>query len=768
MLVRRMLCEKQLVLLVVLFILSVTRVAAGADEDAIRKHFKTAVDSMGTGDYEECERALNKVLELKPTSSLALELREMAGYRFFIKLLSRKPLDVLAREFLSLAEKRTLERNTDPDYIRGLIKDLKGDFETRWYAKMRLEAEVGQYAVPYLIDLVREGTNELSTFCRIVLRGIEEESVPALLACLDSTDTELIEAVVLILGQIGDDRAIPDLALIHQDPETKVELKMLVGRALKRIMGRDAGELAPAKELFFDKAEKYYYRHHSVMKESRMIGYVLWKWSEAKNGLVWQEAPPSVYYGELAELACYGCFAIDVDYEPSYDLLAAVYFAQLDAATRVIAAADAGDDKHNDIIQRNMEYLKLRKMDLQRKACLVAKALGAVPLYRCLNRALKDGDVVVATMAMRRLAEVANGTLLPSWGDEGSPNEGSVPEGEIQDDGNIGGAEGAPILRALSSPDKRIRYVAAETLIAMNPQKPFLHRERVVPALCQALGEKAVWFVMLVDADAKRTNKFKSLFVSDEFTMLAIPSTAYARAKAMEFPAPDLILIATDLPDHGAKKLVSKLKIDFRTASIPIFVLTTPEKRVVDEKVFADNVERIIVLKEELLVTVGAAKDEFRQRSEGNIKSESEAVALRAAKSIASIDPNSTHLTPLDALDVLIKSASERSDEIKKPCIVALGRLGRPEASTALSSLFENKDNDAKVRLLAGEALGCCNPKAAYSVLKDALNEEDDSIRQWAASALGKVGLHGEELKKILLDQRIGPVLEKTGASTGK
>lgn len=734
-------------------------VLGAVDEDFIRERFKEAVDALEMGDDEACQRAMNEIMKSKPTTDLALELRDQAGYKFFMRLLAKKPLDVLAREFLALAEKKTRERNTDPKYIRNLIADLSKDFETQWKAKLHIEAEVGQYAVPYLINLVRGDENELSIFSQVVLRGIGEEGVPALLAVLDSGDVELIETVVTVLGQIGDGRAIPYLAAIYDDQDATVEMKNVAELAARKILGRRMKGLSSARELLFDLAERYYYRDPSVMREARASGYILWKWSEAHDGLVWKEAPASVYYDEMAELTCYRCFKTDSGYEPPYSLLAAVYFSQLDTAREVIAAVDTVKDIDIGIIERNMEYLKERKEELDIKAALVTKSLGARHLYRCLDRALRDGNVVVATMAMRMLGEVAEGGFLPPM-----VSSYGVPL-YLPERGNIVGAEGTPILRALASPDKRVKYVAAETLVAINPARPFLHGDRVVPVLAQALGEKAVWFTLIVDADSERANKLKALFPEDDFTVSVLPSPSYAKGRASQFPAPDIILISSDLPQHGAKKLVAQLKQDFRTAGIPIVILASPDTDTIDRKVFKGKVAKIITWEENLFPVMNAIKNEFLESPVESIKAGSEDVALRAAESLAAIDPRSTVLTPLDALRILINSVSDRSDRIKKPCLIALGRLGMPEATPVITSVFENTENDTEVRLLAGEALGFCNPAKAYDALKRALNDPDAGVRSWAATALGKADMGGEYLRKILHEQRIGPILEKVGSS---
>jgi hypothetical protein len=92
-------------------------------EAQIREHFKKAQDSFEKGDLKACEEALKKVLELKPSSKLALELREEAGYRFFMKVLAKKPLDEMARDFLRLAEREVLAGLTDTSKPGEVRKD---------------------------------------------------------------------------------------------------------------------------------------------------------------------------------------------------------------------------------------------------------------------------------------------------------------------------------------------------------------------------------------------------------------------------------------------------------------------------------------------------------------------------------------------------------------------------------------------------------------------------------------------------------------------
>jgi HEAT repeat protein len=592
------------------------------------------------------------------------------------------------------------------------------------------------------------------------VKGIGQEGVPGLLTCLYSGDMYLIEAVVLVLGQIGDDRAIAHLVAVHENPNITETLRGLAKEAIERITGMRAEHMPPAKELFNDLGQRYYYRHPTIMRESRVTGYLLWEWSVEKNLPVWHEAPPSVYYDEMAEQACYDAITLDPDYEPPYALLASTYFQQVGVAGKLIAAAELGQDPHIDILQRNLDYLKERKAELDRRATLVTKAIGAKHLYRCLDRALRDDNDIVATQAMAMISEVGDGTLLPPKELDGSPVELPKEDNVVIGEDEV--AEGTPLIRALDSSDERIRYAAANTLVDLNPLEPFLHCDRVVAVLSQALGEKAIWNALIVDADPQRQNRMKGLFPPEEFVVKCVPDPVLALGRTKEFPTPDLVLIGSNLPNLGAVKLVNDIKDDFRTINVPIYILTTADTQEDDEHTFKHLVSGLIMQREELSLTVNLIRKEFQKRWDESIKSEAETVALLAAQSLADIPVRSTVMTPMDALEILIKSTGERTDVIKLPCMQALAHLGQPEATEVLVSVFEKKENVLEVRLGAAEALAFCNPKAAYELLKESLNEEEKSVRELVAIAMGKAHIEGELLMQVLLEQRIGPPVSGT------
>ena len=254
----------------------------------------------------------------------------------------------------------------------------------------------------------------------------------------------------------------------------------------------------------------------------------------------------------------------------------------------------------------------------------------------------------------------------------------------------------------------------------------------------------------------------KGLFPPEEFVVKCVPDPVLALGRTKEFPTPDLVLIGSNLPNLGAVKLVNDIKDDFRTVNVPIYILTTADTQEDDEHTFKHLVHGLIMQREELSLTVNLIRKEFQKRWAESIKSEAETVALLAAQSLADIPVRSTVMTPIDALEILIKSTGERTDVIKLPCMQALAHLGQPEATEVLVSVFEKKENALEVRLGAAEAIAFCNPKVAYELLKESLNEEEKSVRELVAIAMGKAHIEGDLLMQVLLEQRIGPPVSGT------
>src|SRR3990172_3048574 len=81
------------------------QVALGQGADEIRQAYRDGIDAFEEGRYTDAQHSFEKVLSLRPSHELALEMREEAGYQLFVQMLSRQDdLATIARKLLEMAE----------------------------------------------------------------------------------------------------------------------------------------------------------------------------------------------------------------------------------------------------------------------------------------------------------------------------------------------------------------------------------------------------------------------------------------------------------------------------------------------------------------------------------------------------------------------------------------------------------------------------------------------------------------------------------------
>src|SRR5262249_42596438 len=92
-----------------------------------------------------------------------------------------------------------------------------------------------------------------------------------------------------------------------------------------------------------------------------------------------------------------------------------------------------------------------------------AMAMGPGPLTKVLDTAIIDRHYDLAALAALALGRVADRDA------SGLPDPVS------------------PLVRALSAPNRRVQYAAASALVDLNPSKPFVGANRVIPVLSRFL-----------------------------------------------------------------------------------------------------------------------------------------------------------------------------------------------------------------------------------------------------------------------------------------
>ena len=305
-----------------------------------------------------------------------------------------------------------------------------------------------------------------------------------------------------------------------------------------------------------------------------------------------------------------------------------------------------------------------------------------------------------------------------------------------------------------------MRYAAAIALAHMDPLSNFPGGKKVVSILGDAVGESGPLQILIVESDPNVRNSLKSKLEAVGFGVSVTATPREGLAQAKSFPPKDVILVGRKLPaDEGmaTKGLLKELAGDPGTAPVPVAIITN-QTDVQGDKLnptFADL--RLVPREDEGRILKEAIEGVATTRGLPVVsKLHAEEVSIAAAQALNKVDPYHTHMVPADCAGPCIAALQHRSDNVRNPCITALGRFKIGKAFSDLVKLFNDKQNTLELRTNSLWALGQIRPQSAYALfLKAQKDETEFSLRLLAATGhgLGKPGM--KTLIRFLNSERI-------------
>ncbi|HYE97936.1 MAG TPA: HEAT repeat domain-containing protein, partial [Planctomycetota bacterium] len=591
-----------------------------------------------------------------------------------------------------------------------------------------------------------------------------------------------------------------------------------------------------ATDYYYELAMKYYYGHSSVLF-SWQRHYLIWKWDAEKDVLTERKVARFAYNEQLAEEALFDLLTLDPNYkdaatgQTAWSLKACVHFAQaIEAEAAVDSALDAvktlemnkeelvkllketegiiddagiaglkgqieGAGGEMDVVKVVTDHFRKLKAAKVLRANVIAQVPGKAAIYEALSRSLQDGNYLVAKAAIETIREMGRAEDLPA--PPPTPEEiaarerGEAPTvEELKKEAS--GSMGYPLVEALANEDKRVRYAAAEAMVALNPQRRKLGMELVMPILIDALGEQGVRVALVIydvqdDADRNFINTFKkTLQQINVFPVIATSGTE-GIIKAKQFPTEDIIIVQrkicsqvyfreTDTSKPVVETVFDTLRDDVRTKNVPRIVLGDSPQEIADaqkeyhEKGTAYAVIGRDVNKLDLQALLDKAFDLPEAKKDS--KDRADEIAKTAAESLASIDPKNTLYPFRDTVEALIKTVNPdpiREDFIRIPAARALGHFGDQRALDVLAKVVDDKDADAEraktqkgVRLASAKALseifrqtGVAPANEVFEALLKSVKDGDYDIEFTCGEALGNATLTNEQRLQVAAARRI-------------
>jgi len=623
-----------------------------------------------------------------------------------------EPIDQL----LKVIEQGYTTERSDPEQIRNAIELLAGTRRAYDRGTQRLILS-GEYAVPQLLRKLEDPqiTDDLREKIMLVLPKLGKEAVLPLMAALNTRNSHLLLNIANALGQLQYPAALAALKSVYDRKDLQEETRRIVRSALVACAGGDIAILQkPAAQLYYDLALKFYYRAESLQPDIRSELANVWYWDENLDGLSYKPVPRQIFCDVYAMRASRDALAADPQFYP---------------AVSIWLGAD---------VKREVD-LPSGKQDPTRAqgeppARFYVLSAGAKYQQDLLARALADRDWPVTIASIEALGKTAGAETLVK------------PV--------AGGAQ--PLVEALSSSNRVVRYWAAVSLALALPRERFTGCELVMPILSGALRQTGKKSAMLIAAKEETRNSIKDALRTMGFEVIDSGDPVKALDAARGADGLDLAVLANE-PDPAIS--INLIHRDPELASLPIVVMSQTDRFTKLAK--ADVRVRLVSTngsKEDL----GAAVTDLLKEVNGTAMTPEAARewSVRAAGAIRKLG-----LTRNVVYDItrgqkaLIEAVGDPRAEIKTAAVDALAAIPGPEAQRAIAKLATDSAADEKMRIAAFAALdesvrrfgNALSDELSQAIVDMVAKTPTGEIRMAAAEVLGGLSLPSSQIKDLIL-----------------
>ena len=398
-----------------------------------------------------------------------LDIIEASPYEDYERTLLRASrmveVEQTASDLAQQIRNAQISRSRDPVRINADIQKLGGDLRASLNAIDRLRA-AGQYAAPHLLEVLLDDRQEpLHPHVLAAMGAIGRPLVYPLSVALPHLEPVPMGQVARVLAEIGYPESLPALKQALEDNNTDPTAKMIIQAAYEKLTQR-VPPSATSAELYLMLSHKWY----QMSTDSPVIPQVdpdtdtgaVWTYDD-EAGLVPIEVPGAIFGDVLAMQAARSALALD----PRMDQALSLWLmGNLRRENRLPEGAT--DLSYSKQFHPPQFYLEMA---------------GPPRQHDVLNRALDDNDPDLALDAIHALAATAGTEAL------------------MRQEGGVG-----PLLRAVSYPDRRVRFSAAFAITNARPVEDFPGSHRVVPVLAEAVRQSTVQYALVLAKEQDAVN----------------------------------------------------------------------------------------------------------------------------------------------------------------------------------------------------------------------------------------------------------------------
>ncbi|WP_428388881.1 HEAT repeat domain-containing protein [Mucisphaera sp.] len=607
--------------------------------------------------------------EVGDDDGLLLEVVESSDFSDYEAALIRatrvEAVEPVATRLLARIQEAQISVSRDPARILENIERLSVNRRAFMNAVERLRG-AGQFAAPLLLETLQDRQRaNLHPFVQEAMVAIGRSMVYPLSEALPKLEPVQQGQIAQVLMRIGYPQALPYLKEAIEDPRTDPTALAYLMAAYNELVGTVNVRPDTSAALLYVAAGEAQYVAGTNRADIPGLG------AETLDATLWEYTPET------------GLVAIQVPAEIFADSLA------VRSSIKALKLAPDTDAAMTLFLRSNLRRenrLPAGEVDASYPADMLeasyyAMLSGPKRLHEVLDRALSDEDPALALDAIEALRKTAGANAL------------------------VDGASGRqPLLRALTYPDRRVRFRAAETLAAARPVVSFPESERVVPTLGEAVRQSDSRYAAVVADDFETLNLLLGVLSDAGFEAFGGLSREDIDNEIALRPGVDLVVLAMSEGDVEAFFLDTKG--DPRLGGSPVLAMVTAPEQITLTETFRAEPRFASALMVDSAAALRGAIDAVSEQYEGySIRgAEAEAFAMTALELLEQIGSTDPVYYAGDAEVAMIQALGDERETVIMASGQALEHLPSPAAQAALADRALQASGAVQLALLSSLA----------------------------------------------------------------
>ncbi|MBS0204161.1 MAG: HEAT repeat domain-containing protein [Planctomycetes bacterium] len=656
-----------------------------------------------------------------PDDEMLMKLRDKQGTAAFLKLARIKELQPLSTQLLDRLNAATRKQSEDPAFVDQLIGRLGQDPVQRELAIIELR-NAGPRAVPQIIRQMGAPNmvNKQEQLTMALIR-MGRQVVPPLIGALDGPQERVRAAIIGILATLEAREAVPYLWFPAFSDEQPLGVRMAANEALATLITGSRAKVeqitsvAAANEL--RRLSKGVYESPGQLPLQEDGSVTIWNWDATEQTVASQRFTPAVAAMLISSRFAAQSLALSPDQpEPQRQYLASLLGLEV---------LQGGWEKPRGPVPGSAFYL--------------AMTAGEETVASVLADALAADQPSTAVAALEVLAQIGTREQLAN------------PKGLK-----------SPVLAALNSPDFRIQFAAAVTILRIEPRFGFSNANRVVTVLSRALTDPGKSRAIVIDADPNRGSQAAG-YLGELGYEASVSSTGRDGFEQTATSAGvEVILIHVNCIRWDLTQTLANFRADSRTAALPVVVYGTDETR--------GSVARLINRsKPALFISESSTFSDFqrqfapfaRDRKSPPLSAQERTMQKNAAAYwLAAIGTSRGQVFDISLAERELMVVAEDQD-IGVNAMAAMSGITSANVQRRLSKIATNMQLDPSLQQAAATQLGFHIQRFGLLLTKDEVSEvrtgwnatENPAVKAALASVMGTLrpdaALIGERLRQF-------------------